>query len=479
MTAEDMAARGGREGAGPVLLPVLLAAVMALELTARATGSAAIETLTHAAMIAVIPVAARGLGLREAYLLTLSAVLSVLVVLRHPEPSAAIGAAFSQAAFLMAFILLLSLVQEAASTSRAVAVCGRYLTRQPPGRRFLSIYSGANVMSVLFNLGVVSLLAPLIRRGVEEASPGDALNPVRERRQLNALLRGFAWSVIWSPTALAPLALMTLIPGVDRIAWIGLGLAISVLAMLIGWGEDRVAWGRLRRRLGGSARFLPEPFPVREAAGFAAVCFALLGLTAGAMALLGGTVVFGLMVACPILAAAWLMVQNREAAGGPVRAAGERLASIWRWRLPLSAPVAVTLGASGYVGHAAAALLPAAEIAEAIGLQAMAPHLFLTGVAVAVAALSQLGLSPIMLAVFFGSLLGALPELPASPTLTALAISCGWALAMTSSPFATVVLVMARATEHSGREMTWGWNLPFTGLCVAALLAVFWALTQL
>ncbi|MEM0923779.1 MAG: hypothetical protein AAGF44_07600 [Pseudomonadota bacterium] len=456
-----MAGLSGRDQA----VRALLLLVMAGELAGRALGRVEAEYAAYAAMLGLIPLAAHRLGGREAYLLSLCALVTGAVLWLHPAPGQAISAAFSQAAFLMAFILLLSLIQEAATTSRDVAETGMWLTRQPPGRRCLTLFGGTNLMGVLFNLGVVSLLAPLIRRGVEEAAPGDPLNPVRERRQLNAMLRGFAWCVVWSPTAIAPLALLELIDGIDRPRWILLGAGITLAILALAWIEDRIAWRHLAPR-----RRVAAPVPRRAVLGFAAICAVLLGLTLAAMALSGGSVVLGLMLACPVLMLGWLTVQERARLW-------PRLTEILGPRLVVSAPLAVTLACSGYLGRAAAQLIPAERLAEAIGLSTLAPPVFLTGLAVSVALFSQFGLSPIMMAVFFGSLLGALPSLPADPTLTALAIASGWGLSMTSSPFATVVLLTARTTGHGGRELTWGWNLPFTLLSILVLAAVFWSLT--
>ena len=78
-----------------------------------------------------------------------------------------------------------------------------------------------------------------------------------------------------------------------------------------------------------------------------------------------------------------------------------------------------------------------------------------------------------MMAVFFGSLFGSLPELPADPTLIALSISCGWALSMTFSPYATVILLISRTTDIPGRRLTWDWNLTFTLIAAMLLFGVF------
>lgn len=168
--------------AGRRSVAVCLLAVMALELLARLSGSSALQAGAGVAVFVTVLAAVRDLGLREKYLLTLCAALTLMTVWLHPDPPAVLQSDFDQASFLMAFLLLLNLLHEAASTSPSVARCGDYLTKQPPGRRYYALNSGSAVMAVLFNIGVVSLLVPLIQRGIESATPGDALNPVRERR---------------------------------------------------------------------------------------------------------------------------------------------------------------------------------------------------------------------------------------------------------------------------------------------------------
>ncbi|MEM8761825.1 MAG: hypothetical protein AAGE83_16130, partial [Pseudomonadota bacterium] len=132
---------------------------------------------------------------------------------------------------------------------------------------------------------------------------------------------------------------------------------------------------------------------------------------------------------------------------------------------------------SGFIGRAAAGIIPSAEWAEIIGLGLMPGWLFLLALSVSVAVLSQFALSPIMMAVFIGSLIAELPTIPADVTWAALAISCGWALSMTTSPFATVVLMIEQSTGHRGRAMTWFWNWRFSLLATLFLAAVYWVLT--
>ena len=450
------------------LLAGLLLAVMAAELVHQLTGLATAARAAHLAMAAVVIVSIPRLGWREAYLLSLSAVLAGMVIWQHPAPWEALLRALDQAVFLLAFVLMISLVQEGAMTSPAVAETGLWLARQPGGRRFSGLFGGTMVAGVVFNLGTLSLLAPLIRRAAQDA-PDDPLTPIRERRQLNAVLRGFAWCVVWSPTAIAPLTLMGLIEGIDRPLWIALGLGLSLVMLVMGWLEDRLAWRNHTAAALGLPPVVRARMPGRAVLRFLGVAAGLAVLTGAVMAATGLGVPASLMAAAPVLLVGWLMAQRADV--------GARLAEIAREGLPASAPAAVTLGCAGFVGIAGAALIPAEAWAAALGLDDWPAWAFMLATTLAVVALSQFGLSPVMMAVFFGAVLGALPELPAGPTLTALAIAAGWSVATTISPFASGVILLTRMTGHPGRELTYGWNAVFTGLAVLLLAGAYWVMT--
>ena len=445
-----------------------LLAVMALEVAHQFTGLSVAQSGAHLAMLAVVAAAAPLLGMREAYLLGLSAVLLGLLAWTHPDPVGAALAAVDQAVFLMAFILCVSLIQEAALTSHSVAALGFFLARQPGGRRFFGLFNGTMIMAVVFNIGTLSLLAPLIKRAAQQAAD-DPLTPVRERRQLNAVLRGFAWSVVWSPTAIAPLALMGLMDGIDRPRWIILGLGLALVMLAIGWLEDRLAWRNHTAAAQGLPPVQAAPLPWRAFWRFLGVVMGL-GLLTGAFIVMHGLgVPAAMMGAAPVIMVIWLLVQ-----GGDVTA---RVWQIATRGLPASAPAAVTLACSGFVGIAGAALVPAEQVADAIGLDDVPAWIFLLGTTLAVTALSQLALSPIMMSVFFGAVLGSLPSLPADVTLTALAVATGWAVSTTWSPFASGVIFLTRVTGHPGTRLTYRWNSVFTGLSVVVLAFAYWIMT--
>lgn len=464
------ASEWGRQWSEYLLVFMLLASI-GLVICARLFAS---EPLWHVAWAAVggtILVATPKLRLRETYLLSLCLVVALYIWRRHPEFAEILTSAMDQAGFLMVFILLLAMLREAAVTSPSVAELGAFMTRQKPGRRFAALFAGTSFMAVIFNVGVVSFLSPLIQRGIARSNAQDGLNHLREQRQISAMLRGFAWSVVWSPTAIAPLAVMELMPGIDRSKWIGMGFVIFLCVMAIGWAEDK--WRFRAFRPAGA--IVPLPLPGSAVFHFFAACAWLLGLSVVISSLSGDTVVFGLMVACPLMLVGWLAVQNGFTPIG-VSQTRVRLREVLLENMPQNGTIAVTLACSGFLGRAGAGIVPGDELVSGLGLYMMPDWLLLGLIPVSLIVFSLLAFSPIMMAIFFGSLFGGLEVMPADPTMIALAISCGWALSMTFSPFATVVLLIQRVSGIPSRKLTFSWNLAFTTAAALFLLLFFAAI---
>ncbi len=451
---------------------LFMLAVMVFMLLARATDISIFSLISYCAAGGVFLCSWRFVGLREVYLLALCSGLTFVALFGLNMPWSVFEAAISQAVFLMGFLLLLALLHETAVTSPAVTACGQYLTRQPPARRYFAVFGGTNFMSILFNLGIISLLTPLIKKGVETEQPDIAA--IREQRQLTAMLRGFSWGVVWSPTAIAPLAVLELIDGISRELWTVYGLICAAVICLVGWAEDRWRFRHLRR---SSARLRQQAIlPLPALIGFLSVLILLFSLTVLISSLSGDSFVFGLLVSCPMVMLVWLWGQNRHTDSTPATAV--RLAkNICLHQLPNNAKIMLALASSGYIGRLSAEMVPAEDLATMLGLMSMPDYVVLICLAVIMMPFSWLGVSPIMMAVFFGTLLGSLPVLPVDPTLAALAISSGWALSMTTSPFATVVLMMSSMNGKRPLQLTLGWNFTFSALATLCLCVIFFVLT--
>lgn len=452
-----------------------MTAAMAAVILARMTGAQLFSMAAWAATLATVATSLRVIRARELYLLGICIAIGTAVVMWHPDATDVLGAALDRASMLMSFILLLGLLYAAAVNSPSVAAFGPYITRQPPSRRYVSIHLGTGALTVLFNTGIIGFIVPIVQKGVWGTDPDDPLNPVRERRQVTAIQRGFAWSIVCSPTALAPLLLLELVPDIDRGLWLAWGAAVFLLMMMVGALEDTVRHRRFRL----TARRPGLSFPGRAAAMLTLACAWLFFISMIAMTRTDGNFVTGLMIACPLVMAGWLAVQNGPLSRAGWRVTGARIGSVFE-DFPRAAPLAITLAAAGFAGHAGAAMLPAETLGALLArLDAYPDFIILSAIPPAIAVIGLAGPSPVMMAVFIGSLLGGVPALPISPTLLALAISWGWALSMTFSPLATIALVVSGVSGIDTVTLTWRWNLAFSLIAAALGVPAFALLTAL
>ena len=461
------------------LVSVCLVTLMAAQLLYHFSGLEPARYLSWASFLAAVLVAITRLGLRE-YLL-IAAGMAMAGVLYRAGRMDALAAGLDLGTMLSAFILLLGLLREGAVASPSVLAVGDYLTRQPPQRRYAAVHAAGHVFGLLLNMGALTLLAPLIQRGVRAGNypPDGAL--IRERRQLSALLRGFSWIVAWSPTTVTNAVLVSIIAGVDAVRLAIFGLGLTGIMLIVGWLEDYFTWRATMARFRASGR-RPAPVAPVPAAAFrnlGLVCVAMILLPATIIWMSGAQIVHALMLSAPVVTVIWLLVQHRHAG---FLAAGS---STWQaikatadHTVPNTIRESATMGLSGILGSSVAAVAPVHDIAEIMAHQHLHPALLLTALPVLMALGAQVALSPIMTAVLLGAIFGSLPVLPADPTLIALSLACGWALAVESSPNVGAALLLSRTTGHAATTLTWRWNGGYVALVVLGVGIYFWVLTS-
>ena len=399
-------------------------------------------------------------GRREQFLLVLAAGLTIAVAFWTQGATGLLLSAFERAVFLAAFMILLALLREGAVTSPSVLQVGAYLTRQRPGRRYLSIHLGGHLLAILLNFGALNLLGPLIMRGIKAGAVDPRIAEIRLQRQISALSRGFSWMVAWSPTTITQALVFAVVPGIDPVRMITLGLVLVALTTLAGWALDRRVGIRARRAIPPAAR--PQSgggdgFPGQAFLLFSIVCLCLAGTTAAIILVAGVTTIPALMLAAPAVTVAWIVMQN---AGRTDRTARllDRLKSVAGKSMPLGSPEAVTLASAGYCGICAAGLVEPHWFAEFFGLAGWHAFAIYAAAMLVPPALSNIGLPPMMVVTFFGTLLSALPGLDFDPTLLGMAFCVGWALNLTGSPFGVSAIILTRITGVPGRRLTWRWN---------------------
>ena len=459
------------------LMGWVLLVLVAGELLFLYSGLGAAALIAQGLVVALPLIGWRAIKLREIYLLAVCLLLvAVSFYLGKPVLEHSIEG-LSRSAYLASFVLLMALLREGALTSRSVVEVGTFMTVQPASRRFVALFSGSHFFAVLINLGALSLLAPIIQRGVRSALPDgaplDDIAQVRERRQLSAALRGFSWFLVWAPTAVTQAVMPTLMSGIDTVRLMVTGLGLALVMLGVSWLEDAVRWRGFRKMLVAQGR-LPlasaVKMPLTAARNLGLVCLALFALSVALTTLFKVSIVTGVMLTSPIIVGIWVYVQLRAAAT-------DRLREITFTAMPGYFREAVFIGCAGFIGTMAAKLILAGDVAAAVGLADQPGWLVLWVLTVLVWVFGQVGLSPITMAVFLGSVVAELPGMPVDITLAALAIAAGTAVCTTGAPFASGALMLARATGYSSFTLTWRWNGAYTLMSMVVLGVVYAVLT--
>lgn len=443
----------------------LAASLVVLSLSticARTVGGDGFSALAEVSFVVICAIALIRSTLREWVLLAAALILCALLI-GSSEGRAALRGGLDLAAFFGAFIALLTVLKIAAQRSDAVLSVGRYITNQPPGRRFYATATGGHVLGVFLNFGAVSLLAPMIQRSAVGAD--GTPDPALEQRQISALLRGFAWILLWAPTTLTQAVLLTLFTDVKAGQSLALGIASAGLMVVLGWAWDKLEWRGVRPKSG--ARIAP-PWPALLIVGV--VCFGLIGATMGLRTAAGYSTALALMIVAPSVTLLWFIGQEGRAA--PTRSAAT-LGRLLTAEAPALGRSAVALGLSGFIGRTLAEVVPVAGLGQMIEAAGLPGWVILAVLPILISVGGQIAISPIMLVVFLGQVLGTMSALPVSDTMIVYALSVGWALSMLTSPNATATLLISATTGIAPTRLTWAWNFRFALVAYGVFVALF------
>ncbi len=382
-----------------------------------------------------------------------------------------------RAAFFATFIYLVTLLKEAAQHSVSVLKLGKFMTSQPAGKRYFSLAFGGHIMGVLLNFGAISLLTPLIQRGARASAinaPEGAVSVI-EQQQISALIRGFSWMILWSPTALTQAVLFTAFPGVDLKVVIVLGIASSIVMILIGQAEDRFRW----RNAKVTQKITVPQFPCGAAFRFLLICLSLIGLTFLLRSLADVSSAIALMLAAPIIMTLWIFEQNFSTnfSKAFIQTRGA-LKGILLGSANVLARSAFILGIAGFIGEAAAKLAPVQLLADQLATFQIPTWLFLISLPLIINICGQIAISPILVVVFLSSIINQLPILPADPNLIVYALGVGWALSMSLSPNASATLLISGITQIAPTTLTWRWNGVYALLCLTVFSLAFIVLSM-
>ena len=446
-------------------LAIVLLAVSAAVLAANTIGGPLADAAARVLFVLLCLLGLRTSTIREV-LLGVAALILAILLWRTQEGRAVLPLAIDLAAYFAAFIALLTSLKIAAERSQSVLSVGRYLIRQPSGRRFIATATGGHVLGVFLNFAAVSLMAPLIQSATKQAD--GTIDEDLERRQLSALLRGFAWILLWAPTTLTQAVLLTLFTDINLGKIVVVGIMTSLLMMGIGLAYDRYEWRGLRQSTDTRPAVI---LPGRAIVRVGLVCATLIGTTAALQIGAGYTTSLALMFMAPAVTLLWFALQKPKD-----KRLGKQIASFWPALKLDAAPLArsaIALGLSGFIGRALAEVLPMETLTRNLDATAMPGWLFLAILPILITLGGQVALSPIILVVFIGQVVQTFPTLPADPTNIIFALSAGWAVSMFASPNATATLLISATTRIPPTTLTWRWNLRYGAICYIVLVGIF------
>ncbi len=446
------------------LLALNLIALSAAVLWVNTLGGNAADAAVRILFCALILLGLSARSVRETILLIV-AILLAAIALRRANGWDKVFEALDLAAYFAAFIVLLTVLKIAAERSRSVLAVGRYLIGQPTGRRFFTTAFGGHVLGVFLNFGAVSLMAPLIQSATKH--PDGTTDIDLERRQMSALLRGFAWILLWAPTTLSQAVLLTLFTEIDLGKIFALGIATSILMIAIGYVYDRYEW----RALPTAQDIIPPNCPWPALLTLSAICAALIGAVLTLQIAANYTIALALMFVAPATTVIWFLLQKPSDITIATQCA--RFWPVFKTNTPGLARSAMALGLSGFIGRILAEVLPVTALTQQLDLTLMPGWIFLALLPVLITLGGQIALSPIILVVFLGQVIQTIPALPADPTHIVFALSAGWAISMFASPNATATLLISATSNIPPTTLTWRWNLRYGVICYVVLVAIF------
>lgn len=362
--------------------------------------------------------------------------------------------ALNQGCFIIALFTALSALRGAAVGSQAILDCGRFLARQPPGRRYLALTVGGHLFGLILLYGSISLLGSLAAESTARETDPE-IRGHRLRRMLVAVQRGFASTLCWSPMALSMAVTLSVVPGASWPAAVGLCLVSSALMMGIGWLLDTILKPRLsappRPRPAETDGWLPRLRPL----------LVLLAVVVGgvfALHLSTGVAVTGaVMTVVPLVAMAWVLLLP-PATGGRLAALSGRIGQFATRDMAGFRGEIMLLFMAGFIGSLGSWLLVPIMQAHGPDLTTVPPLLILAALVWVIPLTGQIGMNPILAVSLLVPLLPAPAVLGIHPAAMVLAITGGWAISGNTSPFTASVLLVGKLGGVEARHAGMVWN---------------------
>ncbi len=395
---------------------------------------------------------------RRIYVL-IAVILTMINLIWNDQASQTLTSGFATGSFIAAFFAALTTLKYAASTSPAIQLCGRFLSQQPPGRRYAALTVGGQLFGLLLNYGAISLLGSMtiVNASLEK---NEEIRNHRVRRMLLAIQRGFVSTLSWSPLSFAMAIPTSLIPGTSWALCFLPGLINGAILVGVGWTLDTVFKPKL----------LTAAIPQRQVEGswlavlpLILLLLVLISLLGVAYYLTGIRVLALVMVIVPLLSMAWIAVQNRSQ--HPLQQVTKRSSEYLLVQLADFRGELVLLVMAGYIGTVASPLLGSLMATLSIDLTVLPAWSVLVLMVWLIPLAGQLGMNPILAVALIAPVLPDAAQLGVSPVAIVISLTAGWLLSGVSSPFTATTMLIGNFAGVSSAHVGQRWNGVYTLIC--------------
>ncbi|WP_156829300.1 hypothetical protein [Amorphus coralli] len=452
----------GRVQASP-LAAVLILAVAALSFTIMMTGLHRLALVALALVLVYIVLGWPKLRRNTRALLVASLIATVAYIGIGGDLDA-FALAASHAMYLPALIAVMTLLRIAAQRSTMISRAGYYVVSQPPSRRFALLASAGHLFGILLNVGGLLLLLN-IAHGTRDRSVEPRVAAIQERRITNAILRGFAATMMWSPFGIALNILIPILPGISWFDYMPYGLAATLAFCVLGWVFDRI-----EPRSGAPVPAGRNLGSVWALLGLVGLLVTITGTAAVAEEAFGMPLRAAILLVVPGFAIAWTMLtrQPGESAGDAIGwLAGESAT-----QLPNAVNEITIMTSSGYLGMVIATLVPPDQLQALIAWAGLHGGGLAVAIGLTILGASFVGINPMIPGtILVGSAISA--DVPISDTLLLLSVLTAWAAALVVSPMTSTITIASTVLGKPPSLIGVKWNGAFTITFFVAVSAFF------
>lgn len=417
-----------------------------------------------------------GMALARLVFVLVGLALVIWAVLTRGDWMSGVGLALGRGGVVIGVFVALVALRSAAMSSAAILECGRFLAAQKPGRRYLALTMGGHVFALVLLYGSISLLGTLAVESVARVTDPET-RALRARRMLVAIQRGFSATLCWSPIAFAMVVATTLIPGANWAAAALPAMVTALMLLALGWVLD--ALFKPRRR----GPPVPDPAEVTGTTGgwlrHVYPLLVLLGVVATGVAVLyrltGVAVLGAVMSLVPVVSILWIYLQERRRIATPARRTRNRIADFALREMPKYRAEILLLFMAAFIGGLGAFLLVPLMGRFGLNLTQVPPEVILTALVCIIPLAGQCGMNPLLSVSLLVPLLPSPAMLGIDPVAMVVAVTGGWALCGTTSPYTASVLLVGALGKAPARRVGLVWNGPYALLMIP--LISLWAIS--